>query len=265
MTPAKATESLLPDFEVYVDGNKIPPDAQVVLYSTEVDQDIETIGMFSLLMHSGELEMEKYKWIDSDIFRLGSEVKIRIGYGSSVETLLVGEITSFSPDYPDNGAVIFRVQGYDRLHRLGFGRKTRSFRNMKDSDIASQIAQDWKLTPQVDTTDVTHEYILQNNQTDLEFLIDRARPIRYEVRVENKNLYFQKPQEGKGKIVTLTYGETLIDFFPRLTTIHHTSNVTVKGWSPKEKKKLAGEAGIGDEITKMERAQFELLWSLLKE
>jgi phage protein D len=165
--------------------------------------------------------------------------------------MIVGEITSLSPEYNDNGAVVFRVSGYDRLYRLGFGRKTRSFRHVKDSDIAAQIAQDWRLTPRVEATDVTHEYVLQNNQTDREFLAERARRLRYEVRVEDRSLYFQKAREDARKITTLTYGETLIDFFPRLSTLNQTSQVEVRGWSVKDKEPIVGEAGSGDTISTM--------------
>ena len=131
MATGKGAETIIPDYEVLVDGSRIPPETHVEIYGIEVEQDIETVGMFSLFMNAGEFEMEKYRWIDSDIFRPGSEVKIRMGYAGVLETMIVGEITSLSPDYPENGAVIFKIQGYDRLYRLGFGRKTCSFRNIK--------------------------------------------------------------------------------------------------------------------------------------
>ena len=244
-------EDILPIYEVFVDGSNIPPETHLDIYGIEVDQDIETVGMFSLLMNAGELDVDSYKWIDSELFRPGSEVKIRMGYSGSLETMIVGEITSLAPEYPEPGAIAFKIQGYDKLYRLGCGRKTRSFRNMKDSEIAVQIAQDWKLTPEVDATDITHEYVLQDNKTDREFLSRRARRIRYEISSENKSLYFQKPKEDKKNTITLTYGDNLIDFYPRLSTIRQTGKVVVRGWSPQEKKEILGEAGIGDETSKM--------------
>jgi len=164
---------------------------------------------------------------------------------------MVGEITALSPEYNDSGAVVFHVSGYDRLYRLGFGRKTRSFRNMKDSDIASQIAQDWRLTPQVDATDVTHDYVLQDNQTDREFLAQRASRLRYELRVEDRSLFFQKSGEDGSAVTTLTYGENLIEFFPMLSTVNQTSKVEVRGWSVSDKKSVSGEASMSDAVSTM--------------
>jgi phage protein D len=122
---------------------------------------------------------------------------------------------------------------------------------MKDSDIVTQIAHDWQLTPQVDATDIMHDYVLQYDQTDREFLTERARRLRYEVRVEDRKLFFQKTKEDGSKVTTLTYGESLIDFFPFLSTVNQTSKVEVRGWSVKEKKAVSGEAGVSDTISTM--------------
>jgi Bacteriophage probable baseplate hub protein len=245
------TETLVADFEIYAGGSRLPPEMHVVVSGIDVDLDVGAAGMFSLLLHAGERDQQRFVVIDSDQFKPGTEIKIKMGYGSTLDTVIVGEVTALSPEYGDNGAVVLRVNGYDRLYRLGYGRKVRSFRNMKDSDIASQIAQDWHLTPQVDTTDVTHDYLLQNDQTDREFLIERARMLRYEVRVEDKSLYFQKAKEDQSSVATLTYGETLVDFFPLLSTVNQTSKVEVRGWSVKDKKAVKGEAGTGDTISTM--------------
>jgi phage protein D len=251
MAAGQETTGILPDFEVAVDGAKIPPEAHVVVQDVEVEQDVESIGMFSLLLGAGELENDRYQWIDGDLFRPGSEIRIGIGYGPSLQNLMVGEITGIAPEFPDSGMPLLRVRGYERLYRLGFGRKTRSFRNMKDSDIAAQIAQEWTLTPQTDDSGATHEYVLQRNQTDREFLIDRARLNRYEVSMEDKTLYFRKANEGAGKTVTLTYPVELMDFYPCLSTLQQVSKVQVRGWSAKDKKEITGEAGGGDETSTM--------------
>lgn len=255
MAVTKEIETLIPAFEVHIDGSRMPPEAQLEIFEIEVDMETEAVGMFSFLINAGERERERFTLIDSNTLQPGNEIRIKIGYGAPLKTMIVGEITSLAPDYPESGAVVLRVQGFERLYRLGFGRKTRSFRNMKDSDIAAQIAQDWKLTPEIESTDITHEYILQNNQTDREFLLERARLNRYEAGVEDKTLYFQKPKEDTGHISTLTYGDTLIDFYPRLTTINQASKVVVRDWNPQERSEIVGEAGVGDETSKMGRSQ----------
>ena len=250
MPTGRDNETLITDYEISSAGSRIPPEAQAVVSGIEIDLDVENAGMFSLLLHAGEREQQRYTWIDADLFKPGTEIKIKIGYGSTLATMIAGEITALAPEYT-GGAVVLRVRGYDRLYRLGFGRKTYAFRNMKDSDIASQIAQDWSLTPVVDATDTTHDYVLQCNQTDREFLMERARRLRYELRVEDRTLYFQKPKEDAGAVATLTYGEALVDFFPALSTVHQTSKAVAQGWSVKDKKSVSGTAASGDVLSSM--------------
>lgn len=251
MPPGPDTETLIADYEISSAGNRIPPEAQALVAGIEIDLDVENAGMFSLLLHAGEREQARYTWIDADLFKPGTEIKIKIGYGSTLATMIGGEITALAPEYSNGGAVVLGVRGYDRLYRLGFGRKTYAFRNMKDSDIASQIAQDWSLTPEVDATEAMHEYVLQCSQTDREFLAERARRLRYELRVEDRTLYFRKPKEDAAAIATLTYGETLIDFSPVLSTVGQTNKAEATGWSVKDKKAVAGTAASGDVITSM--------------
>lgn len=249
--PDREREAVVASLQVLINGNRIPPEAEADLFLLEVADELDTIGMFTLSLNAGDPKSGGVKWIDTDQFREGNEVKIKMGFHAPLPDMLVGEITALEPEFPERGPILLTVRGYDRLYRLGYGRKSRSFRNMKDSDIAAQIARDWKLTPEVEDTTVTHEYLFQNNQTDLAFLLERAHRIRYEVKVEGKSLFFRKPQETRGKLLTLTYGETLLSFTPRLTLLSQIGETVVQGWSPKEKKAIRGRAGPGDETSPM--------------
>jgi phage protein D len=160
-------------------------------------------------------------------------------------------VATLEPAYPAKGPLLLTVRGFDRLHRLLRGHKTRTFQRMSDSDIASQIARDWKLTPEVETTTVRHEHVLQRNQTDLEFLLLRARRIGYEVKVEGPRLLFRAARESQAKQVTLTLGEELLEFSPRLSLAAQVTEVRVQGWDPKRKESVTGRAGSGDERSRM--------------
>src|SRR5205085_847949 len=142
-------------------------------------------------------------------------------------------------------------QGYDRRHRCRRGRRTRSFANMKDSDIAAQIAGDLGLRAQTDDTAVTHDYLLQGNRSDIDFLLERARRINFEVTVKDKTLSYRKAANDKDKVVSLAYGLTLKSFYPRLTTAGQVSEVVVQGWNFKTKEAISGKAQKGDEVSKM--------------
>ncbi|MEN8260060.1 MAG: contractile injection system protein, VgrG/Pvc8 family [Pseudomonadota bacterium] len=188
---------------------------------------------------------------NDELFKEGNPVEIQIGYRDNLETLFKGEITGLEPEFPNGDPPILVVRGYDRRHRLMRTDKTRSFVNMKDSDVASQIAGEAGLTPEVEDTQVTLDYVLQHNQTDLEFLQERARRIGYEVVVSGGSLHFRKRRNDRGADLTLTRQVELLEFYPRLTTLSQVEEVVVRGWNPKEKKEFVASSKAGDESSRM--------------
>src|SRR3954454_21108459 len=59
----------------------------------------------------------------------------------SQAVLIKGEITSIEADYDTLGTRAI-VRGYDKSHRLAAGRATKTYENVKLSDIAKQLASD---------------------------------------------------------------------------------------------------------------------------
>jgi uncharacterized protein len=140
------------------------------------------------------------------------------------------------------------VRGYDLRHRLLRGRKTRSFTKIKDSAIASQIAQEQGLQASVKDTKVTLDYVLQSNQTDLAFLQERASRIGYEVTIDRKRLSFRPPLYQASSVARLKRDDDLLDFSPRLSTLNLVDQIEVLGWNPQQKAALLGKAQVGHEF-----------------
>ena len=125
-------------------------------------------------------------------------------------------------------------------------RRSRSFTNCKDSDIAGQIASEYGLRPNVEDSGVTLPYILQHNQPDLEFLSIRARRIGYEVAVEDRDLLFRSRHIDASPALTLHREVELLSFRPRLSTLGQVTELEVRGWDPAQKKEIVGRGAAGD-------------------
>ncbi|NER93779.1 MAG: phage late control D family protein [Symploca sp. SIO1B1] len=244
-------KTLLPNTHILIQGKPLSPVASADLLSVTVSEDLEVPSMFELELVSWDLAKGKFTWVDDDLFEVGNEVEIKMGYDKEVKTVLVGEITGLEPEFTPDATPMLIVRGYDLRHRLLRGCQTKSFVKMKDSDIASQIARAQGLSPKVSDSKVIQEYVLQHNLTDWEFLQERALRIGYEVVVENKDLYFRPHLNDTQKALTLKYNEDLTEFLPRLSTMGLVQSVEVRGWLPKEKKEVMGKAGVGKEGVKM--------------
>jgi phage protein D len=105
------------------------------------------------------------------------------------------------------------------------------------------------LRPEVMDTRTPLEYVLQHNQTDLDFIRGRAQRLGYEITVEDRTLYFRPPRLDASATATLSLGEDLAEFSPRLSTMNQVGRMEVRGWDPKEKRPIIGQARTGGEST----------------
>jgi len=241
--------STVPIFKIKVDGNDLSADAMASIESVVFEEELNTASMFVLKLATSDFEKGAWKYIDLEYFRLGSEVKLYMGMDDLV-LMIVGEITSLKPSFNESLSII-EIRGYDRLHRLRFGRKRRTFMDVKDSGIVSRIAGDWGLSAKVEDTGTVHPYMYQNNQSDLEFILQRAKRIRYEVFVDDRTLHFRSPKEGDPASITLEYRVDIDDFSIELSARHEGDEVVVQGWDIMKKKQISATAKEGDEISTM--------------
>lgn len=247
MTARDPFDTLAPEFTVRVNGSALPNAAAADLIQVHVLDDVDAPSMFALTLPAWDTVQMKPKWIDDKLFDEGNTVEIEVGYRDRTVKVISGEITGLEADFAQARPPTLTVRGHDRRHRLMRSRKTRSFMNCKDSDIASQVATDAGLRPQVDDSGTTLPYVLQHNQTDLEFLAMRARRIHYELVVQDRDLFFRPRKTSAAPELTLHREIELLEFRPRLTTLGQVPKLEVRGWDPAQKKEIVGTAGAGDE------------------
>ena len=232
--------SLLSHFYLKLGGADAPEELMHDLVNVEVDDSLHIPDMFTLQVRDPNMQ-----WVDSDQFAIGQEVEVLASPDgrASPQRIIIGEITSAEPDYPYGQAPVLTVRGYDRAHRLHRGKKTRTFQQMTDSDIITKIAREYSLRPDVDPTTEVHEYILQNNQTDFEFVYERSRRLGFNFLVDDRSLVFKKPGSLPSETVELEYGVSLRQFRPRMSTGSQFKEVVVKGWDAVNKREIVGRAG----------------------
>ncbi len=247
----KAARPLLASFAIAVNGTPLSRVVAAHVTSVVVDEDVALPGMFSFDLVGSDDRRAPASWVDSDLFAIGASVEIKLGYDERVTTLLTGEITALEPEFGVDHLPNLTVRGFDRLHRLQRGRRTRTFAQHKDSDAAGTIASQAGLS--ADTTDsgVTHDYLIQANQTDFEFLSARAAAIGYELRVSDRTVLFRPRRPTAGAKVTLSPQTDLLEFQPRMTAAQQVSDVSLRSWSVKDKKVVTSQARASEGVSAM--------------
>lgn len=178
-------------------------------------------------------------------FELGAALEISLPADTGNVVVTKVEVAAIEPEVRADGNSTFQVRAYNKMARLHFMRKTRSFLSLKDSDIVSQIAGEAGLSATVEATDEQYKYLVQWNQTNLEFILDRANRIGYQVYVDDTKIYFQPAgtlRTSASDAGILGYADNLSKFEPRLSPMRQMKKVIVHGWNPATKQSIAATA-----------------------
>ncbi len=212
------------------------------LHNFVVDMDLDQPDMCSLTLQN----TSEYNYSSS--CSQGDALEIKIGPDdSSAAAVFKGEVVGVEPVFDAGSESRVTIRAFNRLHRLTRGRKSRTYEKMSDSDIVSKIAGEHSLTAKT-TSDVNikYDHVYQHNQTDLEFILQRAARIDYEVFVDDKDLNFRKRDVSKDSGITLQMKEdaeyALQRFAPRLSTAGMVQEVNVRAWDPKKREEIIGKA-----------------------
>jgi phage protein D len=235
------TSTLLNQIYLTLDGADAPPDLMAALVEVTVESSLHLPDVATIVLHDPTL-----RWIDYGPLGPGTALVISSKMsesGASAQPIFDGEIVELEPGFRA-GLQDLTVRAFDRMHRLTYGRQVRSFQNVTDSDLVTKIAQEVGLQGDAEPTSQVFPYVLQNNETNLQFLRNRALADGLMLFVQGTKLKL-RPLRSAGGPVALEWGKGLSEFRPRLTTLQQASGVTVRGWDPQAKQEIVGQAQDG--------------------
>ncbi len=205
-------------------------------------------------VQAGMPDMVELTWLDPG-WGILAEAGLALGKKISVEAgtlnermtkpLIEAEITAIEGVYGHRNSLTV-VRGYTLDHRLQRVRRTRTFVNAKDSDVARQLASDAGLViGTIEATTQVHPQIAQDNQTDWQLLRERANEIGYEMGVVEGKFHFIKAATVQsGTEIPVTGGKNLLNFSPRISSAGLVPEVEVRAWDPVNAKAIAARKPI---------------------
>ncbi|MDF2986023.1 MAG: phage protein [Eubacterium sp.] len=238
------------NYKIKLNGTDLSNDLIGAVEGVTVEDEINLPAMFSIKLNMVDSKNGKWRGVDLKTFKPGDKIAVSIGLDKA-EPIVSGEITSLELNLCNHS--ILEIRGYDLLHRLRMGTRNKVFTKKKDSEIASEIAKEHGLSPQVDDTKTIYPYVFQNNLSNYEFLLKRAAYLDYELYTDDKKMYFVKSRAVKApELPDFTYKKDYEELTLELRTLTRGSKVVVRGWDIKEKKEMEATAKKGDETTKMD-------------
>jgi|SRR5215470_6084043 len=270
-----APDRYAPDFDVQIEGAVMDATTKNDIIDIKVHRDIDEMSGFDIELNNWDDVNLRFKHSDSLKFGLGSKVSVRLGYADRLLTVATGTISTLSPKFPDGASPTVSVSGVDGMLRLKDRKPTENeekiYRNMPDWQIAEQIAKRNGLTIVTTHDGPVHDRVVQKNQDDASFLMERAKRLDFDCFILPdpatgvETLHFIRPTDGRDtrsiRLFRLTYQPglsttptglpaglvpNLLDFTPTLTVSQQVSTLTVRGWNPRTKQKIAYTATVKD-------------------
>jgi phage protein D len=252
-----------PAFAVKLNGNRLESEVSRNILDLRITDSPGLIDTFAFTLANPYPEL---RWTHdrevAELFREGAVVQIELGYVDRLHLMIEGLIASSSPSFPSSGTPTVAIEGKSRLVLMTRERKQRTFTDLTDKEIVEAVARnDYNFVVEAGDTGAAHAHVYQDNKTDLEFLIERAKRLKFELTMRGNTLGFRRPRFEK--LYTLVWGRPtreyddqqrympVLDFTPTLNTKDQVSSVVVRGHDPLSRKLFEGRAGAGDEQRKI--------------
>lgn len=229
-----------PRSRVKISGLTLAAELSNLVSSVSYDSNVDMADMFTVVLQNPNQQLT-----DSPLFELGKSVEIHMGYGETLEPMMLGELTSLQPQFPQSGSPSMTISGYDKSHRLRHNQPDRpAFQYVTHSVIAAQIAAEAGLIPIVDPSPYFEEKLHQTT-SDMAFLKDLARKNFFETYVWWDRLYFRFPRP-QTEAVVLEWGRSLSSFAPRMSAAAMAGIQVIRGYNEKLAQSVVGFAMAGD-------------------
>ncbi|HKV78337.1 MAG TPA: hypothetical protein VJP02_09370 [Candidatus Sulfotelmatobacter sp.] len=248
-----------PMFTIQINGSNLPAALRGAITSVAWTAGIEGSDSVEVTFANQNLQ-----WLDNPLLAVDNGFTLSIGYAPDpLEKVFVGEITSVEPSFPNGGMPTIHVTAHDFLQRLTHGKVDRAFAielptvgilPLPDPVVASLVSATNLLIPDPDPIgaalstlmslvsyilapqEAQHSVRTQVGQTDFEFLTKIAKDNGWEMYIDHTLepkgyvLRFQFLMQDYSPSVTLQWGQSLMEFTPRLTTVGDVFGVSARVW-----------------------------------
>ena len=292
-------EFYVPRFEIQSMGASVGEHILRDVTSVTYKDSVKEIDSFDITLGNWDSTSRRLKYVgpedappgsagspDAARYRLfnpgARDFELRMGYGSRLTTMIRGNVTSLEPSFSSGGSPTITVRALNVLHRLRDKQRSQHWSNKKDSDIAKSIktltdpATQRKVKVRVSKTATSKEtpldYVAQDNQYDIDFLLLRARNAGYVVYVDTEVkpdgkieefLFFGPSDEKHPRQRDVTYelewGISMIEFKPKLSVAKQVRSVEVRAWDRQKNKAIRKKVTLDHPDIKINRDLLPLL------
>lgn len=264
MSTTAAALRYAPEFQVRINDQLAPAALRASVTSVSYQTGLEGADRVEMSMAN-----ENLRWLDHPMLKIENPLALSMGYASEpLRQMFVGEIVALSPTFPSSGSPMLAVSAQDLRYRMQRGNKARWFAiptkclgnfPIPDAAVAGMVSAENGMTPIMDPIGAALSIVIggaeaavtfhepdarqkmirrQSSESDYDFLRHLSAENGWELVVDHqgplggRRLHFFSAADRVHPDVTLRYGQSLVDFTPRVSTVGQVAQVAVSFWVP---------------------------------
>jgi hypothetical protein len=259
-----AAPHFAPEFQIRLNDQAAPAALRGCVSSVSFQTGLDGVDRVEV-----KLVNEQLRWLDHPLLKLDTPLKLSLGFAPDpLEQVFAGEITGNNAAFPSAGAPTLTVVAQDRRNRLQRGTKARWFAvpvvcsgnwPLPDLAVASIVSLEHDLIPIFEPIGAAVSALIggvelvvalgdpmamqriirkQVSESDFDFLRRIAHENGWEVLADpqepngGRKLRFLSLAGNLEADLVLRYGQSLIEFSPRVSSVGQVASVAVRFWMP---------------------------------
>ncbi|MBF4483358.1 type VI secretion system tip protein VgrG [Flavobacterium sp. CSZ] len=241
-------------FSVKVNGTPIADELSVL--SIHIDKKVNQIASAKITILDGEASTGTFDASSSAVFVPGAAISIEAGYDNNNSVIFSGLIMSQTIRVDNLTGSSLEIECRDNAVKMIVGLKSLTFSKQKDSEIISSIIANYsQLSADVTATSTTWPQQVQYYVTDWDYIMALAEANGLIVTTLNGKISVNPPDKNTTSVLTVTYGDNLLEFNAKLNALTQLGNVNANSWDFKTQAIVSGNAapnvsGAGNLTTK---------------
>ncbi len=216
-------------FSILSGGTEIPADYEIM--EMNITHEINRIANADITLRDGSSTSQTFEITDSNVFKPGAEIEIRLGYHSKNDTVFKGLVVKQSIKFEEGGVTRLQITCKDKADSLTRNRRNAVFQNIKDSTLIEQIIGSVSgLTAEVTATTVEHKEIVQSDSSDWDFINIRASANGMIVETSVDKVTVAIPEVSDTPELQIQFGYDMIDFDTEIDVTNQYSGVECSAW-----------------------------------
>ena len=220
-------ETNLISFEILSGGSQIPDTYEVISIRTE--RQLNRIALAEIVLLDGSTAKQTFDITDSDTFKPGSEVEIKLGYHSKNDSVFKGIVVKQMIKVNTEGSKL-HVICKDESLKLTVNRNNNIFTESTDSAAMESIIGASSLQSSITATSVTHKEIVQYYASDWDFILNRSEINGMVVSTDGGKVTIAKPNVSATPELQVQFGFDIIDFDGEMDATYQYSDVQGNTW-----------------------------------